>query len=126
MQSRDHLTRFVKLSDRFGDHGLIALLIGVIDDAVIDIDTFLMSCRVIGRTVETKMLAHLCAEATRMGCHALSGTYVPTSKNAIVRDLYERHGFQRLDADEGGTTRWIFDLNSHSPITNDLIVEHSG
>jgi FkbH-like protein len=126
MQSSSHLTSYVKLSDRFGDHGLIALLIAAVDDGILDIDTFLMSCRVIGRTVETQMLAHLCSEAKRVGCSALRGTYIPTAKNLIVRDFYEKHGFQELAAADDGTTRWTFDLRCQSPITNEFITELNG
>jgi FkbH-like protein len=126
MQSSSHLTSYVKLSDRFGDHGLIALLIAAVDDGILDIDTLLMSCRVIGRTVETQMLAHLCSEAKRVGCYALRGTYIPTAKNFVVCDLYERHGFQELAADDDGTTQWTFDLRCQSPITNEFIMELNG
>jgi FkbH-like protein len=123
MASDSHVTRYVKLSDRLVDHGLIAVLIGVIDDAAIDIDTFLMSCRVIGRTVEVQMLAHLCTEAEQVGCHTLRGTYVPTAKNAIVRDLYQRFGFRQIGVDADGTTRWEYNLHSNGPITNEFIAE---
>jgi FkbH-like protein len=122
MASDSHLTRYLRLVDRFGDHGLVAVLIGVIEGGVIDIDTFLMSCRVIGRTVEAQLLAHLCAEAQAMGCRTLRGTYVPTAKNAIVRDLYERFGFRRI-GDRDGVTSWEYDLRSLGPITNGYIAE---
>jgi FkbH-like protein len=124
MASESHLTRYLRLVDRFGDHGLVAVLIGVIKGGVIDIDTFLMSCRVIGRTVEAQLLAHLSAQAQAMGCHTLRGTYVPTAKNAIVSDLYERFGFHRT-GDRDGVTSWDYDLQSLGPITNGYIKESS-
>jgi FkbH-like protein len=123
MGSDRHLTRYVKLRDRFGDHGLIALAIATIDVDTLDIDTFLMSCRVIGRTVETQMLAHLSREALRLGCHALRGIYVPTAKNSIVTNFYERHGFRQLASENDGTTTWVYDLRAQGPITNDFILE---
>ena len=83
-----------------------------------------MSCRVIGRTVEAQLLAYACAEAERRGCRALHGTYVPTAKNAVVRDLYERFGFRQIGVD-GDTTHWEYDLRANGPITNEFIAELS-
>ena len=66
----------------------------------------------IGRTVETAMLAYLCEHAIRQGARRLRGRIVATAKNTPVRDLYERHGFQReLGADDGNTA-WSLDLQA--------------
>jgi FkbH-like protein len=120
-----HVTRYLKLEDRLADHGLVALLIAETDDEVLTIDTLLMSCRVIGRTVEAQLLAHLCAEAQRLGCRTIRGTYVPTAKNAIVRDLYERFGFRAIDRRDDGVTTWEYDLREQGPITNGFIEERA-
>jgi FkbH-like protein len=98
-----HLT--LRLRDRFTDHGLVGVLIGRIDGNELDIDTWLLSCRVIGRTAERAMLGTLAAEAQRRGCATLRGTYIPTSKNGLVHDLYPSLGFELLD-DDAGTTTW--------------------
>ena len=55
----------------------------------------------------------------------IRGTYVPTTKNPIVSDLYERFGFRQIGSDEAGTTRWEYDLRSRGPITNEFIEELS-
>ena len=122
MTSPNHVTRYLKLSDRLGDHGLVALLIVEVTDDALDIDTFLMSCRVIGRTVEEKLLAHLCAEAIARDRTMLRGSYVPTAKNAIVRDLYARFGFRETGS-ENGATRWEYDISAHGPIRTEFIEE---
>ena len=122
MDGEAHVTRYLRLSDRLADHGLVAVLIGVIEPDAIEIDTFLMSCRVIGRTVEKQMLAHLCREAERIGCRTLRGTYVATAKNEVVRDLYAGLGFRQTGGDES-TSRWEYDLSSEGPITNEFILE---
>jgi FkbH-like protein len=114
------ITRYMRLSDRLTDHGLIAVLIATVEDDAIEIDTLLMSCRVIGRTVEAELLAHLCSEAERLGRRTLRGIYVPSGKNEVVRDLYERFGFRRVGGD-GETTCWEYDLRSQGAITNDFI-----
>ena len=76
---------YLKLADRFADHGLVALLIARRDGDALDIDTWLMSCRVIGRTVEHAMVGSLCRRARELGCSPLRGTYVPSAKNADRR-----------------------------------------
>ena len=99
----------LRLRDRFTDHGLVAVLVAVPDGESLDIDTWLMSCRVIGRTVEEVMLAEVLRRARALGYNAVTGTYVPTAKNELVRDLYARLGFESAGG-EGGTTRWRYDL----------------
>jgi FkbH-like protein len=121
MQSPHHLTRYLKLRDRLGDHGLVSLMIAEVKEDVVDIDSFLMSCRVIGRTVEAHLMAELCQEASRLGRSRLRGTYVPTPKNEIVRDLYERFGFTLIGEVGDGTTHWEYDIRTLGPITNDVI-----
>ncbi|HEX4146370.1 MAG TPA: HAD-IIIC family phosphatase [Pirellulales bacterium] len=85
----------VRMRDKFGDHGLVAVVLAVpADDAdVMRIDTWLMSCRVIGRTLESFTLSELATRAGELGFRQLLGEYVETKKNGLVRDVYERHGF---------------------------------
>jgi FkbH-like protein len=121
MSSESHLTRYLTLSDRFTHHGLVALLIGSFADGAFDIDTFLMSCRVIGRTVEAQLLAHVTDAAARLGCEVVRGTYVPSAKNQIVRDLYERFDFREIGREADGATLWEYDLREGGPILNEFI-----
>jgi len=121
MQSPTHVTRYLKLRDRFADHGLVAVLIAEIRDEVLEIDTFLMSCRVIGRTVEAELMAELCRAAAAARCTKLRGTYLPTAKNAIVSDLYERFGFTLVAQLEDGGVEWEYDVSANGPIAADLI-----
>jgi predicted enzyme involved in methoxymalonyl-ACP biosynthesis len=82
-----------------------------------------MSCRVIGRTVEAHLLMHLCRLAGEAGCTKLRGTYIPTPKNEVVSDLFERFGFSRIDKSDGGITRWVYDLAALGPITSEFIAD---
>jgi FkbH-like protein len=109
-----------RLSDRFTDHGLVALVVAFERDDLLDIDTWLMSCRVIGRTLEETVLQELCRAAVDRGCSVIEGTYVPSPKNELVRDLYQRLGFEALDA-SAGTTRWRYDLAKDGGVVNDFI-----
>ncbi|MDP8957903.1 MAG: HAD-IIIC family phosphatase [Actinomycetota bacterium] len=111
---------YLKLRDRFTDHGLVGLLMAERRQGILDIDTWLMSCRVIGRTVEAEMLAHLCRRAEELGCSRLRGTYIPTAKNAMVADIYGQFGFDQVEGADGVTT-WEYDLAGKGPIRNEFI-----
>ena len=76
-----------------------------------EIDTFLMSCRVIGRTVETALLARLAADARERGAKVLQGWFLPTKKNAPAREFYREHGFAEASKTAEGVL-WTMDLNA--------------
>jgi len=101
----------IKVRDRFGDHGLVGVAIAHDEGEQCEVDTFLLSCRVIGRTVETALLAHLAESAALRGRKRLVGWFLPTKKNAPARDFYEQHGFER-QATNGGGSLWALDLKS--------------
>lgn len=103
----------IRLRDRFGDHGLVGIAITRDESATCEIDTFLLSCRVIGRTVETAFLSHLASGAAGRGCRQLSGWFLPTRKNAPARDFYAQHGFQ-LQEQNGDGSFWTLDLRQQA------------
>jgi FkbH-like protein len=106
----------LRLLDRFGDNGIIAIVIGrMLDGADLLIDTWLMSCRVLGRQVEPTTLNLIAAEARRLGAKRLIGEYVPTAKNAMVKDHYVRLGFTVIDSDATGASRAMLDLAGFTP-----------
>jgi len=90
----DHVCFSVRLKDRFGDHGLISIVIGRVHDKELEIDTWLMSCRVLKRQVEETVLNELIRLARVRGCTRLTGVYIATPKNEMVRDFYPRLGFR--------------------------------
>jgi FkbH-like protein len=85
-----------RVADRFGDYGLVGVVILVIADESIEIDTFLMSCRVLGRGVESAILAAVGEFARVNRSVRMRGRYIPTQKNALVADLYRDHGFKLI------------------------------
>jgi FkbH-like protein len=97
--------------DKFGDNGLVGVAITRQDGAAWEIDTFLLSCRVIGRTVETAFLAHLAEQARAAGVRTLRGWYLPTKKNPPAKDFYSRHHFQAISENESGVL-WELDLGA--------------
>ncbi len=84
----------VRAADRFGDHGLIGTAIVRTDGATAVIDTLLLSCRVIGRGVETAMLATIVDAAVAAGCEQVVGRFTPTAKNVPAASFYASHGFE--------------------------------
>lgn len=104
---------WARVRDRFGDNGLVAAALAVEQpDGGWTIDSFLMSCRVIGRNVETALLAVLERLVHERGGRALTGLYFPTSKNQPAADFYSRHGYQQ-GASEG---HWHLRLDELRPL----------
>ena len=97
------------MKDRYCDNGLVGVAIWRMTASVCEIDTLLLSCRVIGRTVETAFLAKLAGEARERGARKLEGWFLPTKKNAPAKDFYPKHGFVQV-AESGEGTRWSYDL----------------
>jgi FkbH-like protein len=111
-----HRVYAARAADRFGDNGLIALLVAACAPDVWTIDTLLMSCRVIGRGIETALLARVAADAAAAGATRLRGEYVPSTKNAQVADLYARHGFARTAEPAPGHTLWERPVPGQPPL----------
>jgi FkbH-like protein len=105
----------VQVRDRFGDNGIVGVAMGRTKGKVLDIDTFLLSCRVIGRTIETAMLERMCEEAKSRSLQYVTGRIIPTAKNVPVRDLFERHGFVLVNEGPAGETTWRMDLEGDIP-----------
>ena len=106
----------LRLIDRFGDNGVISVVIGkMTDDEELLIDTWLMSCRVLGRQVEPTTLNLVASAARQLGARRLVGEYIPTAKNAMVKEHYSKLGFTLADTAAGGGARHILDLRSFVP-----------
>ncbi len=111
------LTLQIRLLDQFGDNGIVAVVSGRFETASTDmlIETWLMSCRVLGRGLEQTTLNLIVTESKRLGAHRLIGEYRPTAKNGMVRQHYARLGFSPVAELEGGVTRWELELGSYEP-----------
>jgi FkbH-like protein len=105
----------VRLKDRFGDHGLISIVIGEIVGGTLNIDTWLMSCRVLKRGVEEEVLNELARLAKLKNCRSLRGIYLPTAKNKMVRDFYGRMGFT-LTAESETKREFELRLDAFQPV----------
>ncbi|MDR3537898.1 MAG: HAD-IIIC family phosphatase [Acetobacteraceae bacterium] len=106
----------LRLLDRFGDNGVIAIVIGRLqEDHDLVIDTWLMSCRVLGRQVEPTTLNLIAANAQRLGARRVVGDFIPTKKNAMVKDHYARLGFTVMETTPEGGNRSMLDLAHYTP-----------
>jgi FkbH-like protein len=97
-------------SDRFGDNGVVGVAIVHTEGGVCDIDTLLLSCRVIGRQIETAFLAFLATRARETGAEQLQGWFLPTAKNAPARAIYEQAGLTCVRQD-GEAQLWSLSLS---------------
>lgn len=115
----------LRLTDRFGDNGIIAIVIGRLQapNGDLVIDTWLMSCRVLGRQVEPTTLNLIAAEAKRLGAVRLIGEYVPTPKNGMVKDHYKRLGMTVTERQPDGRSRSVLDLVGFVPADTFIRVE---
>ena len=86
----------LQVSDRLGDEGIVGTAIVRKEPEVWILDSFLLSCRVIGRKVETAFLATIVADAKKQGVSMLVGEFIPTQKNDPVKCFYSSHGFKEL------------------------------
>ncbi len=111
--SPDHICLYGILNDRFGNNGLISIVIGRRESGTLILDLWLMSCRVLKRDMEFAMLDALATKAREAGIHTLQGTYLPTKKNAMVADHYRRLGFEQTFASES-ETNWTLDLSGYT------------
>jgi FkbH-like protein len=103
----------VRLADIFGDNGMISVVIcRPLGNATWEIDTWLMSCRVLGRKVEHMVLREILEHARAAGIDKLSGTYRPTERNQLVVDHYARLGFNKVREEGSGLTEWELPVDS--------------
>lgn len=94
VKNKDFLVLGCEVKDRYGEYGLVGVAILKKKNKVCDIDTLLMSCRVLGRGAETAFIAKLAESAEIIGCEEIYGHYISTPKNKMVRDLYKKHNFR--------------------------------
>ena len=111
----------LKLSDRFGDYGIIGVIILDTESEAWTVDTFLLSCRVIGRKIEEAILAFMINLASMSGAQRLVGQYRLTPKNKIVEDLYAKAGFDMLQTRDS-SIHWVLDLPQDRAYPSIMIV----
>ncbi|MGJ0354511.1 HAD-IIIC family phosphatase [Aliarcobacter cryaerophilus] len=110
--SEEYIKIYGKLTDKYGDNGLIAISIGNIKENKCHIDLWLMSCRVLKRDMEFAMLDEMVKQCKEKGVSEIVGYYFKSAKNNMVSDLYEKFGFT-LSERNGEDTIWKLDISNY-------------
>lgn len=117
-----YITLYGRLKDRFGDNGVVSLVIGHKEGAELHMDLWLMSCRVLKKDMEYAMMDALVAECQKQGIGTIYGYYYPTAKNAMVKDFYGTMGFEKIGEEaEKGDTSWKYDILQDYENKNEVI-----
>lgn len=103
-----------KLKDKFGDNGLISIIIAEQKGKILEIPLWLMSCRVLKRDMEIAMLNELVKLAKERGIEKLFGTYIPSKKNSMVKDHYKNLGF-KFEKEENEVFTWVLEIKDYQP-----------
>lgn len=118
---KNYITLYGRLMDKFGDNGVVSVVIGRIDGQELHIDLWLMSCRVLKRDMEYAMMDALVKECKHRQIKIIHGYYYPTDKNSMVRDFYELQGFEKDDEDTKGNSKWKFEITDNYQRKNSVI-----
>ena len=105
----------VKLADKFGDYGLISVVILKNAGSDLEIDEYLMSCRVLQRGVESFTMNNIFSYAARQGAKRVTGHYLPTKKNDMVKGFFKSFGFEKIADGEGGASQWALAVDAYQP-----------
>jgi len=107
-ESNQYVTRYFKLEDKFGEYGLIGIVIlKKIDSDSLFIDTLIVSCRVLKRGMEEFIFNKIVKLAASEGCNKITGEYLPTPKNALVKDILKEFCFAKEE------DKWILDIKDY-------------
>lgn len=116
----EYITLYGKLEDKFGDNGVVSVVIGQKEGDTLHIRLWLMSCRVLKRDMEYAMMDTLIQICRKQGLTQLIGYYYPTAKNGMVRDFYEQQGFTKTGESEEGTV-WRYSIGENYECKNKVI-----
>ena len=113
-----YLTLCGRLEDKFGDNGVVSIVIGRKEKDVLQIELWLMSCRVLKRDMEYAMMDTLVKQCRDCGIRQIYGYFYPTAKNAMVKDFYALQGFEKLEEDVDGNAKWSFRIPEQYTLKN--------
>ncbi len=118
-----YIRLYGKLVDKFGDNGVVSVVIGKKDGDVLNMELWLMSCRVLKRDMELAMLDRLVERCREQGIKTIRGYYYPTAKNGMVRELYGFFGFRKISEDDSGNTVWELSVDTYEKRNHVIKVE---
>jgi FkbH-like protein len=119
------ITLYGRLVDKFGDNGLVSVLIGRTTGDKVEIDLWLMSCRVLNREMELAMFDALLEECRERGIREIAGLYIPSKKNGMVAEHYRTLDFAAGERDEDGRQYFRYELLAQEPARSRHIARKS-
>ena len=118
----DYICLYGKLADKFGDNGVVSVMIAHQIKEALHLDLFLMSCRVLKRGMEQAMMDELVKKAQEKGIKEIYGYYYQTPKNAMVAHLYQDFGFELIQTQNADTT-WRLKIENYQNLQSIIKVE---
>lgn len=118
--SDHHLVMSIDISDKYGDYGITGLAIGKIENQIAEIDTLLMSCRILGRRIEEVFFDEIVQTFKEYSCKLINSCFLPTHKNAQVSNYFDRMGM-KLKKEAEGLKEYTLDVSQHNLIGPDYI-----
>ena len=109
------------MADKFGDNGVVTVVIGHKEKETLHMDLWLMSCRVLKRDMEFAMMDTLVKQAKKNNIKEIKGYYYPTAKNGMVKNFYELQGFEKESEDAEGNSVWKLNIEKDYKIKNKFI-----
>lgn len=122
-RNRGYIHLYGRLEDKFGDNGVVSVIIGKIEGGDLHIDLWLMSCRVLKRDMEYAMLDSLVEKCREKNIKNIYGYYYKTKKNSMVSGLYKQFGFIELYENEKGDSKWLLDISVYKNKNNVILVK---
>ena len=124
-ESDRYIRLYGRLSDRFGDNGIVSVVIGEKNNDNLSIDLWLMSCRVLKREMEFAMLDTLVAQCRLQNIRTITGYYFKTAKNNMVSELYKDFGFSPVKKFENGDSVWKLDISDYKNLNHAIRINES-
>lgn len=116
--SDEHIRLYGRLCDKFGDNGIVSVVIGKCEGVTLHIELWLMSCRVLKRDMELAMLDTLVEKCRERGISRIIGYYYKTPKNNMVSELYGSFGFELTEKSDNGDSVWSLDISDYKNKNN--------
>lgn len=126
INSNEYIIYSIKVSDKFGDTGITGLAIININDDIALIDSFIMSCRIMGRNIEYVFIDYILKMLFSQGINHVSASYCKTAKNAPVAEFYDKAGFATKSTNEKGDKGYILDISDYKQSTINYISINNG
>ena len=121
-----YIKLYGRLTDRFGDNGIVSVVIGRTENDSLHIDLWLMSCRVLKRDMEYAMLDRLTEICKSRGITRIYGYYFKTAKNSMVKNLFSDFGFKKLTEEENGNSSYVLEISGYQKKNRYIKVNTNG